>query len=144
MDATPLDGDAIRGLLAEVVDRLPPVGVQHVVVMVGGSLLAWHGLRDTTTDVDSTRRLDEELVTAVAEVAAAHDLDPTWLNAGAARFTPATLEIDDCDRLLETPRLRVLGAAAPTRVRDEVEQGPPQPPGRPRRSLPTHRLRHRG
>jgi hypothetical protein len=113
MDATPLDGDAIRALLAEVADRLSPVGVQHVVVMVGGSLLAWHGLRDTTTDVDSTRRLDEELVTAVAEVAAAHDLDPNWLNAGAARFAPATLDIDECDRLLETPRLLVLGVPLP-------------------------------
>lgn len=77
MNATPLNGNAIRGLLNEVADRLSSVGVQHLIIMVGGSLLAWHGLRDTTMDVDSTRRLDDELVAAVAEVAAAHDLDPT-------------------------------------------------------------------
>ncbi len=109
MDATPLDGDTIKGLLSEVAERLSPEGEQHVVVIVGGSLLAWHGLRDTTVDVDSARRLDDELVAAVAEVAAAHGLDPKWLNAGAARFSPATLDITECDHLLETPRLLVLG-----------------------------------
>jgi len=97
-------------VLVEVAESLSPGGVQHVVVIVGGSLLAWHGLRDTTLDVDSARRLDEELVVAVVKVAATHGLDPRWFNAGAARFAPATLDIAECDRLLETPRLLVLGA----------------------------------
>jgi hypothetical protein len=69
----------------------------------------WHRLRDTIIDVDSARRLDEELIAAVAEVATAHGLDPRWLNAGAARFAPATLDVTECDHLLGAPLRLVLG-----------------------------------
>ena len=85
-------------------------GPQHVVVVAGGSLLAWHGLRESTRDVDSLRRLDPELVSAADEVGAAHGLAAGWLNAHAAGFAPATLDLDACGVLLERPRLRVLGA----------------------------------
>lgn len=106
----PLDGATIRALVEELADRLDPRGPQHLVVVAGGSLLAWHGLRDSTRDVDSLRPLDPELAGAVAEVAAAHGLGPDWLNAHAAAFAPATLDLAACRVLLETPRLRVLGA----------------------------------
>ena len=53
MSARPLDGAAIRALVSEVADRLAPEGRQHVLILVGGSLLAWHDLRDSTQDVDS-------------------------------------------------------------------------------------------
>lgn len=112
--ATPLDGDAIRELLAEVARRLTPGPDRHVVVIVGGSLLAWYGLRGTTIDVDSVERLGQELQTVVAEVAAERGLEPDWLNAGAAPFRPATLVLDDCETLLDTDTLVVLGA--PLRV----------------------------
>jgi hypothetical protein len=105
-----LDGGTIRKLLGEVAGRLLPEGPQHLVVLAGGSLLAWHGLRDSTRDVDSLRRLDPELVAAADHVGAAHGLAAGWLNAYAAGFAPATLDLDACIVLLERPRLRVLGA----------------------------------
>lgn len=111
MAARPLNGDEIRSLFADLTARLPSNGSHHVVVIVGGSLLAWHGLRDSTEDVDSTRHIDPELQAAVEEVAADRDLDPDWLNARAAMFVPATFELDACDVLLEHPRLLVLGAS---------------------------------
>src|ERR687889_2581814 len=87
---SPLDGGLIREYLREVADELPAWVPQHEVVLVGGSLLAWHGLRASTHDVESVRRLDEELRLAVAAVARRHDLAPRWLNDSAAAFAPAT------------------------------------------------------
>ena len=86
-----------------------PVGL-FVVILAGGSLLAWHGLRAATRDVDSLRTVDPELAHAVAEVARIHDLAPEWLNHRAAMFTPATLTPADCVQLDVHPRLTVLGA----------------------------------
>ena len=71
----PLDGAEIRAHLTEVADQLGEHGPAQVLVLVGGALLAWHGLRDTTRDVDSVRRLDEELRRAVGQVALRHDLN---------------------------------------------------------------------
>ena len=42
---------------------------QHTLILVGGSLLAWHGLREATLDVDSVLRLGAELSAAAALVA---------------------------------------------------------------------------
>jgi len=82
--------------LTEVADRLGPEGPEHVVIVVGGSLLALRDPRQTTVDVDSVRRLDSELMTAVAAVAADHGLAPRWLNDSAAMFKPSTLRKGDC------------------------------------------------
>jgi hypothetical protein len=105
-----LSGAEIVALVTEVADRLASQGHQHTVIVVGGSLLAWHGLRDTTKDVDCVSSLDDELRSAVALVAQEHDLELDWLNAHAAGFAPVTLEPSACTILLERPRLRVLGA----------------------------------
>jgi len=112
--ASPLTGAEIIELVGEVAERLEPGGTQHVVVIVGGSLLAWRGLRYSTEDVDSATRFDDELRRAVEQVAAAHDLPAGWLNDKASMFLPATFERDDCDVLMVHPRLLVLGA--PLRV----------------------------
>jgi hypothetical protein len=80
------------------------------VVLAGGSLLAWHGLRESTRDVDSLRPLTAELAKAADEVGATHGLAVGWLNARAAAFIPLTLHVEDCTVLLDHPRLRVLGA----------------------------------
>jgi hypothetical protein len=109
----PLASADIRRYLDEVAAALEPAGRQHTLVLVGGSLLALHGLRDTTADVDTIGTLDDELHAAVAVVAVRHGLAPKWLNASAAAFTPATFSVADCDLLLEHPRLRVLGAPWP-------------------------------
>lgn len=50
-----LDGDQIRALLAEVAGELTRSSRSHTIVVVGGSLLAWHGLREATADLDSIR-----------------------------------------------------------------------------------------
>jgi Nucleotidyltransferase of unknown function (DUF6036) len=105
-----LGADAIERYLREVAADLPQHGPQHTVVVVGGALLAWHGLRAATRDVDSGRRIDRDLMAAVARVAARHDLAPEWLNDSAAAFVPATLEDADCEVLIDRPTLRVLGA----------------------------------
>ncbi len=110
MPSRPLSGSEIRTLVREVAERLDPNGKRHVLIIVGGSLLALHGLRETTEDVDSVRLIDDELRSAVASVAADHDLAPDWLNANAAMFIPATLDPDSCGVLLDHHRLLVLGA----------------------------------
>jgi hypothetical protein len=43
------------------------------------------------------------------QFAARHALAPDWLNAHATAFTPATLDLADCEILLDHPALRVLG-----------------------------------
>ena len=110
MASRPLSGTEIRTLVQEVAERLDPKGKRHVLIIVGGSLLAWRGLRETTEDVDSVRLIDDEVRSAVASVAAAHGLSPDWLNANAAMFIPATLDPDACDVLIDHHRLLVLGA----------------------------------
>lgn len=109
-----LDAEQIKGLLIDVAAELPPKGPQHVIVVVGGALITWHGFRENTRDVDSVRRFDMELQVAAAAVASRHQLDSNWLNARAAAFRPQTLREEECEVLADAPRLRVLGA--PLRV----------------------------
>ena len=106
----PMEAAQIRQYLREVADELHPSGTQHVLVMVGGALLAWHGLRDATRDIDSVRRFDEELAEAVRRVAERHDLAPEWINYHAAAFLPQTFVFEECELLIDHDRLRVLGA----------------------------------
>ena len=105
-----LDGDRIRAHVAEVAAALPEGRPQLRLILVGGSLLAWHGLRDSTRDVDSLVALDATLRKAVETVAARHGLAPRWLNDDARPFAPQTLREQDCDLLADLPGLRVLGA----------------------------------
>ncbi len=106
-----MGGGRIRQLLVEVDAELHKSdGEQSVIIVVGGSLLAWHGLRDATRDVDSVLRLDDHLRRAVQIVAERHGLASDWLNDHAAAFAPSWFDPETCEVLLTTPRLRVLGA----------------------------------
>jgi hypothetical protein len=105
---TLLDGEAIKALIVEVAAELNDQ-VERTIIVVGGSLLAWHGLRDATEDVDSIRPLDEALRHAVKTVAARHGLAADWLNDHAAPWAPATLEVSVCEVLFADDKLRVLG-----------------------------------
>jgi len=105
---TLLDGETIKALIVEVAADLDDQ-VERTIIVVGGSLLAWHGLRDSTRDVDSIRQLDDAMRHAVKTVAARHGLAADWLNDHAAPWAPATLDVDACEVLLERGRLRVLG-----------------------------------
>jgi len=79
----PLTGDQIGALVDEVAEEMPELAERQVVIVVGGSLLAWHGLRTTTADVDTVARVEAELASAVRRVADRHGLAPKWLNDGA-------------------------------------------------------------
>ena len=105
-----LTGGQILDLLRELADRLPASRPRPVLILVGGALLATAGLRDTTQDADSARRLTPEVQAAAADVALVHDLTASWLNAAAASYAPVTLREADCSVLLDHPRLQVLGA----------------------------------
>jgi hypothetical protein len=72
----PLNASQIHAYLSEVADALPPTGPRHTIVVVGGSLLALRGLRQSTLDVDTVARIEAELADAVAAVARVHDLAP--------------------------------------------------------------------
>lgn len=100
----------IVALVTEVAAETPAREPRRSIIIVGGSLLAWRGLRDTTADVDTIRRLDDDLRHAVARVAKRHDLAIRWLNDSAAAFSPQTLDESACDVLLNHPNLLVLGA----------------------------------
>ena len=105
---TLLDGEAIKALIAEVAAELDDQA-QRTIIVVGGSLLAWHGLRDATEDVDSIKLLDDALRGAVETVAVRHGLAANWLNDHAAPWAPATLDVNACEVLFEHGQLRVLG-----------------------------------
>lgn len=105
-----LSGERIRELVTEVAEQLGVQRTRATIIMVGGSLLAWHGLRSATEDVDTTVHLDAELRSAVRVVAERHRLAVDWLNDHAAPWHPETLRPEQCDLLLDHPRLRVLGA----------------------------------
>ena len=105
-----LSGEQIRELIREVAEELDSKVKQSAVMLVGGSLLAWHGLRFATEDVDSSLLLDDDLRGAVRRVARRHQLTVDWLNDHSAPWHPETLRREDCDVLLNHPRLLVLGA----------------------------------
>ena len=106
----PLNASDILAYLSEVADALPPTGPRHTIVVVGGSVLALRGLRQSTLDVDTVARIEAELADAVAAVARVHDLAPAWLNDASAPFRPRTLVEADCEVLLDRPRLLALSA----------------------------------
>ena len=104
-----LDADGIRRHLREVAAELPAES-RFEVVLVGGALMALHGLRDSTVDVDSVRSINARLRAAVAVVAERHGLSSRWLNDSSRPFVPETLDVARCDVVLDLPGLRVLGA----------------------------------
>lgn len=110
MPDVPLDRNAILAHLTDLADELGSDGPSHIVVVVGGSLLALRNLRAATTDVDSISRLDEELTAAIAAVGTRHGLSARWLNDSAAMFRPFTFNDDACEVVLRRGRLTVLGA----------------------------------
>lgn len=90
------DRQVLETLFDELGRELEALGTTAEIVMVGGCWLLWHGGRSATHDVDSARRLDAQLATAVRRVASRHDLEDRWVNDSAAMFWPANVEFGDC------------------------------------------------
>lgn len=105
-----LDRSAILGYLTELAEELPQ-GPAVELIVVGGAMVAWLGLREATRDVDSAAPLSQEIQGAAARVAERHDLSPTWLNADAAPFAGAVgPDINRNDPMLVHGRLSVYAA----------------------------------
>ena len=85
--------EELKRLFDEVAEEFNRLGITGEVLMVGGSWMLWFGLRDSTRDVDSARRLPTEAASAIAAVAGRHDLDPDWLNDTATAFLPFGFDI---------------------------------------------------
>jgi hypothetical protein len=99
----------ILGYLGEVADELAIRQLVCRFVVVGGSYLALHDLRESTADVDSLTKLSEEVKAIVRQVGERHGLRATWLNDSATMFAPRGLDLEECELLYEHSHLTVLG-----------------------------------
>ena len=104
------DEESIRASFVAIATRLEELDADAgLLIVVGGSFMALHGLRDSTHDVDTVNRISASIRAAAAEVAHARGFEPDWLNDRAAGFAPVGLDEDECEVFYEHPRLRVLG-----------------------------------
>ncbi|MEI2818309.1 MAG: hypothetical protein V9E99_17915 [Microthrixaceae bacterium] len=109
-DNRALDGETLLAYVQEVARELPGDAPRQRLVIVGGALLAWLGLREATRDIDSTSLIDDVLPAAVETVAARHDLAPRWINDSAAPFVPHGFDPDRGEVIWADDRLEVIGA----------------------------------
>ena len=109
--AGPLLGkDEIRRCLGDLAEELERRGAGTVeLVVVGGSYLALHDLRESTRDVDSATALNELLRDAAVVVAEHRGLRKDWINDHARPFLPADFERSTCSILVKHSSLTVLG-----------------------------------
>lgn len=99
--------DELKRLFDEVREEFSRLGITGEVLMVGGSWMLWFGLRDSTRDVDSARRLPVEAAAAIADVAGRHDLAPDWLNDSATAFLPFGFDSTSCTVVYASENLTV-------------------------------------
>ena len=95
--------------IAEVADELAARELTCSLVVVGGSYMALHDLRESTANVDSVTVLTVELKDIVRQVGERHGLRSTWLHDSATMFAPAGLDLGACELLYEHSHLTVLG-----------------------------------
>jgi hypothetical protein len=109
MTASLLHGgrDELERLFDEVADEFTRLDIIGEVLMVGGSWMLWFGLRDSTRDVDSARKLPAEAAPVIADMARRHDLDPDWLNDSATPFLPFGLDLTSCATVYSSDSLTV-------------------------------------
>jgi hypothetical protein len=97
----------LERLFDEVADSFKRLDITAEVLMVGGSWMLWFGLRDSTRDVDSARRLPAAAAAAIADVAGRHDLDSDWLNDSATPFLPFGFDAASCTMVYAGANLTV-------------------------------------
>ena len=109
--AGPLLGkDEIRRCLGDLAEELERRGAPTVeLIIVGGTYLALHDLRESTRDVDSATALNQLLRDAAVVVAERRGLRQDWINDHARPFLPADFERSLCSVLVEYSTLTVLG-----------------------------------
>ncbi|MFG1911555.1 DUF6036 family nucleotidyltransferase [Kribbella sp. NPDC048928] len=95
--------------LGELADELARRDLVCRLVVVGGSYLALHDLRESTADIDSLTKLTTEVQVVVRQIADRHGLRSDWINDSAVPFTPTGLELDECEVLYGHSNLTVLG-----------------------------------
>ncbi len=89
MPARPIDWSEMKRLLAQVAERLDPDEPVDMWI-AGGSALAAADLRLSTTDIDVVSEVPPEVYEVARELAAGLALPPSWLNASARSFLPAS------------------------------------------------------
>lgn len=107
MSDVPLNSEQIRALLLEVGDELGSEGPEVDVLVIGGALLSFLGLRLTTIDVDSAIAIHIDVKVAAHRVAERHGLMSRWLNDGAAVYAPENLDAQEAEVLFRRGRLVV-------------------------------------
>lgn len=81
MSSAPLTRFDIESALLDVADELGADGEgQAEIIVVGGSFMTLHDLRDSTADVDSVSPLDDRVRTAVRRIADERGWAQDWLN----------------------------------------------------------------
>lgn len=78
-------------LLQAVAERLDPENPVDLVI-VGGSALAAHGLRDATKDIEVITPIPAPVANTIAEVAQSRVRRHDWMNSHAAPFAPLGYE----------------------------------------------------
>lgn len=79
----------LYGLLEELCQRLGACGVHATIRIFGGTAVALgHDSRRVTRDIDAAFSPSEEIVSAVREMAVAHNLPDDWLNSRGAAWLP--------------------------------------------------------
>ena len=119
-----LDRDRLGRLLDALDARLRRANVRASLYLVGGAaMLLAYGRTRSTSDVDA--RIDaahEEVIAAVADIAAENGLEDDWLNQQAAACIPT-----EADRraptLYSTPNLVITGASAEHLLAMKLEAG---------------------
>ena len=86
-----MNADEIRSNLEALAQELGSTGVDVPVVIVGGALMAFRNLRESSTDIDTVSSISPELRAAIERVATSRHLPKHWLNQSAMAFAPNTL-----------------------------------------------------
>ena len=106
-----MNADEIRSNLEALAQELGSTGEEVPVVIVGGALMAFRNLRESTTDIDTVSSISPELRAAIERVATSRHLPKHWLNQSAMAFAPNTLLEVEQHVVLKRGRLKVLGVS---------------------------------
>lgn len=106
-----MNADEIRSNLEALAQELGATGNEVSVVIVGGALMAFRNLRESTIDIDTVSSINPELRKAIKRVAVSRELPEHWLNQSAMAFVPNTLNEGEQHIVLKRGRLIVLGVS---------------------------------